>query len=619
MSESKNFDYAQWSEKAKAAKKENKSSQVNNQAVAATRAALPTTDLFPQVRALVEEAERRHLDLTQGYERWRNIGFALADGMGNQGRDYFHRLSALNPDYDPNVCDKQYDACLNARGSGITYNSLFHAAKEAGIDISAIARQFSTSQRFTQIPQFEEFGEMESVVRQLRPTFSDKVLVEDCPELLRRIYRIGGSNDYLDMMLLGAMVMFSAIFPNYYSRYHRRKYRANFFLFIVASAASMKGDLPFLKKLVEPVEAAIRSANARAFAEYEQKKAEYEAQKHKKGAKPIPEPKEPIERTLFVSANSSATAMYETLAENQETGSIMFDTEGDTLALACQNKEWGDWSVGWRKAFQHETISYRRRSPKERVTVSEPCLSMLISGTADQVSNLIPTADNGTFSRIAFLEMLQELMWADVFAEGAQTLEEVYEEIGKAFYERVYIPLSKRKTPLLFKFQPHQQKEFNSIFEGMQEEQHSFLGDDIVATVRRLGLITNRIAQTLSGIRLADREDVDITTLETLECDDRDFRIAMEISNVLISHAASVYTNLLNHPQKHYTAPAEGMNFAEKTILEKLNKRFTRQEYLKAAGECGVCEKTADRYLGNLLNRYKLAIRVQNGVFELLK
>lgn len=139
MSESKNFDYAQWSEKAKAAKKENKSSQVNNQAVAATRAALPTTDLFPQVRALVEEAERRHLDLTQGYERWRNIGFALADGMGNQGRDYFHRLSALNPDYDPNVCDKQYDACLNARGSGITYNSLFHAAKESGIDISAIA------------------------------------------------------------------------------------------------------------------------------------------------------------------------------------------------------------------------------------------------------------------------------------------------------------------------------------------------------------------------------------------------------------------------------------------------------------------------------------------------
>ena len=117
------------------------------------------------------------------------------------------------------------------------------------------------------------------------------------------------------------------------------------------------------------------------------------------------------------------------------------------------------------------------------------------------------------------------------------------------------------------------------------------LGDDIVATVRRLGLIANRLAQTLSGVRLVEREDVDITALETLECDDRDFRIAMEMVNVLISHATSVYTNLLNHPQKHYTASAEGMNYTEKTILEKLNKRFTRQEYLKAAAECDVCEK----------------------------
>ena len=421
------------------------------------------------------------------------------------------------------------------------------------------------------------------------------------------------------MMLLGELVMFSGILPNVVSRYHRRIYWANLFAFIVAPPASMKGDLPFLLKLVEPVQNAILAANREAMAEYEQKKAEYEAQKQKKGAKPIVEPKEPVEKSLFVAANSSATAMYETLAENQETGCIMFDTEGDTLAIACQNKEWGDWSVGWRKAFQHETIAYRRRSPKERVNVPKPQLTMLINGTQDQVSNVIPTSDNGTFSRIAFLEISQESEWADVFAEDEYTPEEVYEEIGKEYYERVYLPLKKRKTPLMFKFQAHQRQEFNSFFAELQKEQIALLGDDIVATVRRLGLIANRLAQTLSGVRLVEREDVDITALETLECDDRDFRIAMEMVNVLISHATSVYTNLLNHPQKHYTAPAEGMNLAEKTIMEKLNKRFTRQEYLKAAAECGVCEKTADRYLGKLQNRYKLAIRVQNGLYELLK
>lgn len=611
------FPLNDWAKKESAAA--SKSSAVNNQVVAATRAALPTTDLFPQVEAVVREVVSRGIDLTQGYTNWRDIGFALADGMGNQGRGYFHSLSAQYPDYDVAECDKQYDACLNSRGSGITINTLFHAAKEAGIDISAIARQFSTSQTSSQIPQFEECGEMEAAILFERPTFSDKIAMEDWPKSCQPVYHIGGSKEYLDMMLLGELVMFSGILPNVVSRYHRRTYWANLFAFIVAPPASMKGDLPFLLKLVEPVQNAILAANREAMAEYEQKKAEYEAQKQKKGAKPVVEPKEPVEKSLFVAANSSATAMYETLAENQDTGCIMFDTEGDTLAIACQNKEWGDWSVGWRKAFQHETIAYRRRSPKERVNVSRPQLTMLINGTQDQVSNVIPTTDNGTFSRIAFLEISQKFGWADVFAEDEKTPEEVYEEIGKEYYERVYVPLKARKTPLMFKFQPHQRQEFNAFFAELQEEQIALLGDDIVATVRRLGLITNRLAQTLSGIRLADREDVDITTLETLECDDRDFRIAMEMSNVLISHATSVYTNLLNHPQKHYTAPAEGMNLAEKTILEKLNKRFTRPEYLKAAAECGVCEKTADRYLGKLQNRYKLAIRVQNGVFEMLK
>ena len=612
------FDYDFWMNRSKAAAKNSNSGQVNNLIVAATRAALPTEDLFQQVDALVSEVVNRGIDLTQGYVPWRNIGFALAEGMGNQGRGYFHTLSAQNPDYNEAECDKQFDACLKAHGCGITINTLFHAAKEAGIDISAIARQFSTSQNITQIPQFEECGEIEAVVRQLRPTFSDKFLKGDLPVLLQNIYNLGGSADYLDMMLIGSLAMISGILPNYVGRYHRRHYWANFFVFVVASAASMKGDLPFLLKLVEPVEAALRKANAQAMAEYEQKKAEYDAQKYQKGTKPLPEPKEPVEKTLFVAANSSATAMYETLAENQETGSIMFDTEGDTLAQVCQNKEWGDWSVGWRKAFQHETIAYRRRSPKERVNVPKPRLSMLISGTADQVSNVVPTADNGTFSRIVFLELLQELKWADVFVEGEQTPEEIYEQIGMVFYERVYLPLSKRKTQLLFKFQSHQCKEFNAFFEDLQAEQHSLLGDDIVATVRRLGLITFRMAMTLSAIRLTET-DSDITTMETLVCDDRDFRIAMEMSNVLISHATSVYTNLLNHPQKHYTAPAEGMKLAEKMIMEKLNKRFTRKEYLKAAAECGVCEKSADRYLGQLQNRYKLAIRVQNGIFEMLK
>lgn len=615
--DNKFFDYAYWGERVKAAKKNKKSSPVNNQTAAATRAALPTTDINQQIDALVAEVERKHTDLTQGYENWRNIGFALAEGMGNQGRGYFHILSAQNPDYNEAECDKQYDACLNGRGSGITINTLFHQAKQAGIDISAIARQFSTSQTSTQIPQFEKCGEMEAEVKSFRPTFSDKLQKENLPVLIQKAIDTNKRADYIDLILFVLMIIFSAIVPNVIGRYRKRNYHSNLYGFIVAPSAGDKGDLPVMMNLVNPIQNNIRSSSDKAMAEYEEQLAEYQTKKQQRGINPGVEPKKPAYKTLFVEGNSSATAMYQTMSENQETGSLLFETEADVISQACRNKEWGDFSTGLRKAFQHEAIRYHRRGEDERVDIPHPKLSVLISGTPDQVGTMIPSAQDGSFSRYAFLELNRYLIWEDVFEEEEILVEEIYESIGKEYYKKVYLPLSKRKKPLTFCLKVEQRKPFNKFFEELQNEQSSMLGDEIVATVRRLGLISFRIAMILSVLRLAET-DVDITTLETLECDDRDFRIAMEMSNVLISHATSVYTNLLNHPQKHYTVPAEGMNYTEKTILGKLNKRFTRQEYLDAAKECGVPEKTADRYCGSLVNRYKLAVRIKNGLFELL-
>ena len=615
MDNNNTFDLSFWAKKESVAAL--KSSAVNNQVVAATRAALPTTDLYQQVDALVSEVVNKGIDLTQGYENWRNISFALSEGMGNQGRGYFHTLSAQNPNYNETECDKQYDACLNAHGSGITINSLFHAAKEAGIDISAIARQFSTSQTSSQIPQFEECGEMEAAISMVLPTFSDKIPLEFWPKLMQPIFDFGRGVHYNDMMLLGLLCMASGIIPKVKGRYYGRSYYANFYVFIIAPPASMKGDLTFLLNFVKPVQDAIQAMNDKIMAEYEQKLAEHNAMKQNKGSRVGMEPKKPAEKSLFIPGNCSATAFIQTIAENQELGVIMFETEGDPMGQACRNKEWGDFSTSFRMAAHHETIRYRRRTDNENVMIRVPRLTVLMSMTHNQVVNIIPTAEDGTFSRVDFKEMPRSLVWQDVFQEPERPLEEVFEEMGKTFYERVYIPLSKREKPLMFIFQEHQKAEFNATFEDMQNEESAMSGDDIVASVRRLALSTFRKAMVLSVLRLAER-DVDITSLETLECDDRDFRIAMEMSNALISHATSVYTNLLNHPQKHYTAPAEGMSYVEKMILEKLSKRFTRQEYLEVAKEFGVPNKTADRYCGLLVNRYKLTIRIKSGTYEML-
>jgi len=85
------------------------------------------------VENLIKTIENRGVDLTVGYENWRNIAFALASEFGESGRWYFHSLSRFNSDYNSSECDRQYSNCLKSGGNGITIATLFWMAKNSGI------------------------------------------------------------------------------------------------------------------------------------------------------------------------------------------------------------------------------------------------------------------------------------------------------------------------------------------------------------------------------------------------------------------------------------------------------------------------------------------------------
>ncbi|MDM8161423.1 PriCT-2 domain-containing protein [Labilibaculum sp. K2S] len=90
-------------------------------------------DSLANVEQLVSRIESCSIDITQGYENWRNIGFSLSESLGETGRNYFHRISRLNPGYNRERCDKQYTNCLKCRGGGITLATLFWIAKTHGV------------------------------------------------------------------------------------------------------------------------------------------------------------------------------------------------------------------------------------------------------------------------------------------------------------------------------------------------------------------------------------------------------------------------------------------------------------------------------------------------------
>ena len=48
---------------------------------------------------VVWEIEQRAIDIAPNYKDWVELGFALVDGLGENGREYYHRISRFYPAY----------------------------------------------------------------------------------------------------------------------------------------------------------------------------------------------------------------------------------------------------------------------------------------------------------------------------------------------------------------------------------------------------------------------------------------------------------------------------------------------------------------------------------------
>ena len=83
-----------------------------------------SSDVQSRVEEIISEIESRGLDIAPSYDEWVKLGFALASEFKEMGREYFHRLSRLHPDYEFNTTDKQYNNCLNSKGSGVVFYKL---------------------------------------------------------------------------------------------------------------------------------------------------------------------------------------------------------------------------------------------------------------------------------------------------------------------------------------------------------------------------------------------------------------------------------------------------------------------------------------------------------------
>lgn len=589
-----------------------------------------------QIRTVANRIVEMNIDITEGYDNWRNIAFGISLELGEEGRSIFHDISRLNAGYKYEECDKLYSNCIKrlhdtTDHSGITIGSFFSYAKKAGIDIKVAPSQGNmirngsfashansakgANMANTTMAQNADTAitdatgeagvEYELAEAIPLPTFCDKV-TGHLPGILEDTSVLGKTLTEKDMLLLASITILSGAFPEAYAIYDSSKVYANLFTFLVANAASGKGRTTSCLKLVNLIEQEVRDANKQEMDDYQQELADIRAMGRKASGMPLP--KEPPYRSLLIPANCSSTAIYQALHDNHDQG-ITFETEADSLANTLKS-DYGNFSDGLRKGFHHEDITYRRRKENEHVEIHNPKWTVYLTGTPGQVTNLIPSAENGLFSRFLFMKVDIPAKWHNVFSKSNRTIDEEMEAIGKRVYN-IHLILKKKQGGIEFKLTEEQEDKFNDFFNKLVEEYKDMLGRDFVANIYRMGLSAYRIAMILSITRLEGTTSLP----ECIICKNEDLECALIIADTLMQHAARIFSTLL--PSKEGD-DVMGIKLSPKSekLFAALPASFNRQMVLAAAQKLGIAKRTAEKYVGEYVSRYNLCKRVDNGKYE---
>lgn len=225
-------------------------------------------------------------------------------------------------------------------------------------------------------------------------------------------------------------------------------------------------------------------------------------------------------------------------------------------------------------------------------------------GTPKQISALIPNAENGLFSRFMFYYMNIKPSWKNVFEKKtANGLGEYFDELACEFY--LFYEALLKQDIIKFELTEEQENRFNNSFEAIQNTYLAIQSMEYMATVRRLGVVTFRIAMIFTILRTLENGD----TTSPLICDDVDFNNALDITKTLVKHASIVFSEL---PEDR---PLSLKKNLKEQFLDRLPKFFNRQEYLETAKALDIADKTAEGYISKFI-KANLLFRLKKDHYE---
>ena len=589
----------------------NESTPAAQGAVQATTVTTPATDSATRVEALISLLQQSHVDITNGYNDWLKVGFALAKEFGESGRTYFHQISSIYSGYDQAESDTKYTECLKSDDGRTDIGTLFYLAKNQGVTIpkaesftpASQAKSHTKGQSDKNVPLSLSLDEPEGMPT--LPLFPDSVF-DTLPDFLKRVTDLMNTQQDRSLMLIGSIATVSCALLPLTTLYFGKTLYSNMFLFVPGPAGSGKGKLDFCFRLVRPIHKEKHKCWQTAKEEYKKELARYKRQK--KGEN-IDLPEKPPIQLLRIPANSTATAFSQAMADNGNL--LIFETEGDTVVNTF-GTEHGDYSDSFRKAFAHESFGYLRRGDDgEEREIENPRLSTVLSGTPEQVKSLIKDAENGLLSRFMFFCINSTPEWLDGFQSygSDRPLEAAYDALGEEF--TAFTKQLETKPQIRFYLTLPQTGKFNDYFATEKARMLDFNGDSYSASTHRLAWCFLRIAMVITALRMMETGKIQ----DRIECSDTDFETTMELIKVISAHNDYVF-NVLTKERPEGIAVADSYSSAtRKTILSALPGYFTTEDMKSVAAKVGKSLRTIRRQIARALESGEVT-QVKHGEYK---
>ncbi len=394
--------------------------------------------------------------------------------------------------------------------------------------------------------------------------------VNNLPELMQSVLSLAHTPAEKDMLLMSALTACSGVLPNLYFKYGvgAKRYYPNLQLFIVGSAACGKGIANLALELVKPI--------------------------HEK-------------MPLIIPGDATYPAFYQTLAKQKGRGYI-HESEGSVITDIWRSST-ANYNTALRKAAEHETIS--RARCKEASVIENPQLSMVLTGTFSQYHALVPSIENGYFSRLLTLIVDEHQAFNSQYVQPSENSGDVIKAAAEQLYH-LYEKLLFAK-PREFCLTPDQRTRLGHHLETAYPTLIRMLGEDFHSVVLRMAVHIERIAMILSALRLTEEPCMISNFKFMIECADADYQTAEMIGNKLILHMAQAY-QLVKGTEK-IEAPKVKPLDQKQILLSLLPEEFESKMLVDEAQLQGISRRTAFNW-SEEWQEHGVILKIRHGVFK---